>query len=43
MSDDLDDQQERPLRERIFSWEEFKAGWRFVRGHATQDSEEEAS
>lgn len=34
-------EEERPLRERVFSWEEFKAGWRLVRGHAQDDDEGE--
>jgi hypothetical protein len=34
-------QKESPLRERVFSWEEFKAGWRLVRSHSQDDKEEE--
>jgi len=38
---EADHQDERPLRERVFSWEEFKAGWRLVRGHGQDDGEGE--
>lgn len=42
MSAGEDDQpEERPLWERVFSWEEFKAGWRLVRGHSQPDEGEE--
>lgn len=41
MTSENDQEEERPLRERIFSWEEFKSAWRFVRGHdQTEDDEE---
>lgn len=35
-----DEQEERPLVERVFSWEEFKAGWRLVRGYEDDDEGE---
>ena len=41
MSTEDDHQEERPLRERVLSWKEFKSAWRFVRGHdQTEDDEE---
>jgi hypothetical protein len=40
MTDENEQPKERPLRERVFSWEEFKAGWRYVRGHASDDEDE---
>jgi hypothetical protein len=39
MADDADRQEDRPLRERVFSWEEFKGAWRLIRGHGQEDDQ----
>ena len=41
MVSDEDQQEERPLRERVLSWKEFKSAWWFVRGHDQTGDDEE--